>query len=105
MANVELRLKMVKAMEFIARNVCDEEFFDYWLSLGVPDGAIEYGDLTVSDDDAINNGYYTGGGFLEYTQEEADAHFADLMYRFMFLMKMAGKDGISCDDVIAKKEE
>ena len=51
------RVKMVKAMEYIARQVNDERVFDYWLSLGVADGDIEYGDLSayenLENDDAV----------------------------------------------------
>jgi hypothetical protein len=44
------RMKMVKAMEFIAHQINDEEIFlDWWLPGGVADGDIEYGDLSVND--------------------------------------------------------
>lgn len=39
------RIKMVKAMEFIARQVNDENVFERWLIGGVSDGDIEYGEL------------------------------------------------------------
>ena len=50
--NIE-RMKMVKAMEFIARQVNNEEIFNAWLTDGVPDGDIEYGDLDVKDIETV----------------------------------------------------
>ena len=44
------RAKMVSAMEFIARQVNDEEVFEGWLMCGVADGDIEYGQLGDPDD-------------------------------------------------------
>ena len=37
--NTNERIKMLKAMEFIARNVNNESFLNGWLALGVADGA------------------------------------------------------------------
>lgn len=65
--NTNERIKMLKAMEFIARNVNNESFLNGWLALGVADGDIEYGDLSVGPDDADE---------LEYYME--DEPFADL---------------------------
>ena len=45
------RIKMVKAMEFICRQVNDEDNIEAWLTLGVADEDIEYGDLEVKDSD------------------------------------------------------
>ena len=45
------RIKLVKAMEFVARQVNDEEVFEGWLINGVADGDIEYGSLEVTEDD------------------------------------------------------
>ena len=90
------RMKMVKAMEFIARQVNNEEIFDAWLMDGVPDGDIEYGDLNVTGNDV--DGYYCGGDGWE--QDEADKHFAELMDSFMWVMKEAWKDGgLYCGEV------
>lgn len=86
--NREERIKMVKAMEYIARQVNDEEDFEYWLELGVADGDIEYGDLSADDCD-------------EYYIE--DEEFSDLMFRFLCLMHMVrGKGGFACDGVLSK---
>lgn len=56
--NTNERIKMLKAMEFIARNVNNESFLNGWLALGVADGDIEYGDLSVGPDDADELEYY-----------------------------------------------
>lgn len=83
------RSKMVKAMEFIARQVNDEEVFEYWLSVGVADGDIDYGDLFADVD-----GYYI-----------RDEEFSDLMNVFLHLMKSALKSGgLYCDGVISSEE-
>lgn len=86
--NREERLKLVKAMEFIARQVNDEEVFEGWLSLGVADGDIDYGDLTVSDED---DDWYT-----------EDDNFRDLMKTFLWMMKEAYKSGgLFCDGIVS----
>lgn len=85
------RIKMVKAMEFIARQINDELVFDHWLTGGVADGDIEYGDLTVRNDDAELLDYY-----LE------DENFKDLMQLFLRLMASAKKNGgLYADGVVA----
>ena len=45
------RIKMVKAMEYIARQINDEAVFERWLIGGVGDGDIEYGELEVSTEE------------------------------------------------------
>ena len=87
------RVKMVKAMEFIARQVNDENVFMSWLSVGVADGDIAYGDMNPVDED------------VEWYAEE-DERFADLMDVFLRIMSRAYKSGgLYCDDVVSKKEE
>lgn len=82
------RIKMVKAMEFIARQINDEDVFFSWLTFGVPDGDIEYGDL-----DAVMEDDY----FL------ADDNFADLMEEFLYVMSKAkASGGLYCDGVVDK---
>lgn len=90
------RIKMVKAMEYIARQINDEEVFEGWLFNGVADGEIEYGDLSINNDDL--NGYD-----MEYWIK--DACFADLMHTFLKLMKAANKSGGLCCDGVVDKEE
>ena len=86
------RIKLVKAMEFIARQVNDEEVFEEWLRNGVADGDIEYGDLGIGVEDTTNLYYY-----LE------DDTLADLMGLFLNLMKNARRSGgLYCDDVVSK---
>ena len=93
---IEERIKMVKAMEFIARQINDEDVFYSWLSVGVADGDIEYGDLQVTEDDADN---------LEYYYSD-DKEFADLMETFRRIMAKARKSGgLYCDNVVSKEEE
>ena len=85
------RIKMLKAMEFIARNVNDESVFETWLTDGMPDGAIEYGDLTVTDSDYSN---------FEYDIQ--DDVFDIYMAEFLLLMKKAYKSGgLCCDGVLS----
>lgn len=92
------RIKMVKAMEFIARQVNDEEVFESWLICGVGDGDIEYGDLVVNSEDLDGSG---AGYYIE-----DDDTFAGLMHEFLDLMKAACKSGgLYCDGVIDKEEE
>ncbi|MBQ9663675.1 MAG: hypothetical protein IJV40_11045 [Oscillospiraceae bacterium] len=86
------RIKMIKAMEFICRNINDEEVFYTWLTDGVADGDIEHGDLSITDDDIEN---------LEYWYEEPA--FADLMDTFLHCMAKARKSGgLYCDGVVSK---
>ena len=85
------RIKMLKAMEFIARNVNDESVFETWLTDGMPDGTIEYGDLTVTDSDYDN---------FEYDIQ--DDVFDVYMAEFLLLMRKAYKSGgLHCDGVLS----
>ena len=87
------RIQMVKAMEFIARQLNDEEVFEGWLMSGVADGDIDYGDLTIKADDTEILDYY-----LE------DENFADLMQTFLRVMKRGYKSGgLYCDGVVSKE--
>ena len=90
------RTKMIKAMEFIARNINDEEVFCNWIISGVGDGDIEYGDL---------DGYVeTDADDVEYWLD--DEHFADLMETFLWCMAKAKRSGgLCCDRVVSKEME
>lgn len=85
------RMRMVKAMEYIARQINDEAVFEGWLSLGVADGDIEYGDLEV--------------GLLNLDEDRAywytdDDTFKELMFHFLRKMRQAGDSGgLYCDKV------
>lgn len=88
--NVNERIKMVKAMEFICRSINDEGVFEGWLISGVADGDIRYGDLTVNDGDAEE---------LEIYLQDED--FADLMHTFLRVMKNAQRSGgLCCDGIV-----
>lgn len=87
------RIKMVKAMEYITRQINDESVFNGWLTEGVADGDIDYGDLNVGADDADNLEYYL-----------SDDEFADLMDTFLWVMAMAWKSGgLYCDELVSKQ--
>ena len=93
--NTTERIKMVKAMEFIVRQINDEEVFDTWLTDGVADDDITYGDLDVNDEDVENLEYYCD-----------DVCFADLMDTFLYVMAAARKSGgLYCDNVVSKAAE
>ena len=84
----EERMKMVKAMEYIARQLNDEEILESWLAAGVADGDIADGDLdTYSEFD---------DWYIE------DQHFSDLMETFLRCMRAAKKSGgLYCDGVVS----
>jgi hypothetical protein len=91
--NKKERVKMVKCMEYIARNINDESIFDGWLMLGVADGDIVYGDLDDTND-----------GDMDYYIE--DTNFAYLMHRFIHMMKKCDcTGGLVCDGVLSDKGE
>ncbi len=85
--NIKERQKMVACMEFICRQINDEEVFMPWLSVGVADGDIEYGDLNP---DSVDE-YYT-----------EDSVFRDLMGSFLWRMTGAKKSGgLYCDGIVS----
>lgn len=88
------RMKMVKAMEFIARQINDESIFDTWLTVGVADGDIDYGELEIKKDDEE----------MLYCYIDEDSNFADLMDTFLYCMEKAHKSGgLYCDDVVSEE--
>ena len=90
------RIKMVKAMEFITRQLNDEMIFEAWLIAGVADGDIDYGDLTIKDEDLDD--------YFEYYID--DDEFAGLMDLFLRLMRSACKSGgLYCDEIVSKEAE
>lgn len=90
--NTQERIKMVKAMEYIARRINDYDVFEGWLISGVADGDINYDDLTVEDD-----------GIEDYYTEDTD--FADLMDTFLRCMTRAYKfGGLYCDNVVSNAQ-
>lgn len=88
--NKRKRVKMVKAMEFIARQLNDEGILDEWLTLGVADGDIQYGDLAPTSTNIEELTDYFGD----------DRVFADLMDEFLQCMQGAARfGGLYCDGV------
>lgn len=86
------RIKLVKAMEFVSRQVNDEEVFEGWLINGVADGDIEYGSLEVAEDDKEILDCYID-----------DEDFAELMALFLRVMNRARKSGgLYCDNIVSK---
>ena len=82
------RAKMILAMEFIARQINDEDVLDRWLMCGVADDDIPYGsmDITDVDEDYLNN-----------------STFEDVMSCFLRCMKGAyTSGGLYCDDIVCK---
>lgn len=83
------RIKLVKAMELIARTVNDENVFMTWLIKGVADGDIKEG---TSDEE------------LEYYTE--DDELSELMDTFLYVMNKANKSGgLYCDGILSKASE
>lgn len=92
--NKDERVKMVKAMEFITRQINDEDIFASWLYNGVADEDIPYGDLSVHEDDAENFAFYI-----------SDEEFSSMMLLFLRLMTRARKSGgLWCDGVLSELE-
>lgn len=86
------RIKLVKAMEFVARQVNDEEVFEGWMINGVADGDIEYGRLEVTEDDKEILDCYID-----------DEDFAELMALFLRVMSRDRKSGgLYCDNIVSK---
>jgi len=87
--NAVERIKMVKAMEYICRQINDEMVFDTWLMNGVADGDIEYGDLSEEND-----------GMMDYYID--DEQLSELMRCFLNRMRRARESGgLYCDGVVS----
>lgn len=87
MDNITKRKQMVAAMEYIARHINDENIFMDWISFGVADGDIPYGDLTTDNVDD----YYV-----------EDDEFKDLMLCFLRRMKEAYESGgLYCGGIVS----
>lgn len=88
----EERKKMVLAMEYIARQVNDESLFDYWLSLGVADGDIPYGNTEIGNIDSYEEDYID------------DETFSQLMKTFINLISYTKKSGgLYCGGIVSKE--
>lgn len=88
MNKADERAKMVACMEYIARQINNEDVFETWLMCGVADSDIKYGNLDISE---IDN-YYLD-----------DVNFKNLMSTFLVCMNNAFKDGgLYCGGVVSK---
>ncbi len=74
------RVKLLRAMETIARCVNDEDVFELWIIHGIPDGEIKE---NTTDED------------LEWLAEDEDS-MLDIMDTFVKLMKNAYRSGGLC---------
>lgn len=87
--DINERIKMLEAMDFIVRHFNDERAIDSWLSCGLPDGTVEAG--TIGD----------------YVDDHDT--FADIMDSFVYVMakfchsnKEDREATIYCDGVASK---
>ena len=88
MNKADERAKMVACMEYIARQINNEDVFETWLMCGVADGDIEYGNLDFNDIDD----YYLD-----------DNTFKGIMSTFLGGMKGAfNSGGLYCGGVVSK---
>ena len=93
MDKITERKKMVMAMEFIARQINDEDVREGWLMNGVPDGDIEYGDFNTDN-------------IWDFDSMISDEGFKDLMS--CFLRRMVGawrSGGLHCGEVVSKTKD
>ena len=89
MSKLEERKKAIVCMEYLCRQINDEDVFDTWLMCGVPDGDIEYGNLDVS-------------AVYEEDYMISDEGFKDIMTTFLICMKNAYNDGgLYCGGVVS----
>ena len=87
--NIAERTKMVEAMEYICRQLNNENHLITWFMAGVADGDIEYGEFDANDQNAQ---YYA----------KDDDNFAELMQLFLNIMARAKKSGgLYCDGVVS----
>lgn len=82
------RAKMVACMEYVCRQINDEDVFEPWLMTGVADGDIEYGNLNPDDVED----YYI-----------EDENFEELMSSFLRRMNKAYESGgLYCGGITCK---
>ena len=90
--NAAERIKMIKCMDFICRNLSSEEYINLWSEDGVANGEVEYGDLRVKEYDEEDLSFYLD-----------DVHFADTMEAFLRIVKkVKSSGGLCCDGVFSK---
>lgn len=95
--NLKERIAFVKAMEFVVRQINDEDVFMPWLSVGVADSDIPYESIVdqVTEEEIEN---------LDYWAE--DDNFRDLIGCFLRRMKGAIRSGgLYCNWICGSLEE
>lgn len=89
------RKTMVFCMEFLCRNLNDEEDLFRWLELGVADGDFSYIEMLKNPAESIDS-------VDEYYLD--DRTFGDLMHTFLKVMRQAANPkiggGLWCDGVL-----
>ena len=94
------RKTMVFCMEFLCRNLNDEEDLFRWLTNGVADGDFNYCEMVDNPADSIESvdDYYIEG-----------ETFADLMHLFLRIMRQAANPniggGLYCDGIVDKEQQ
>ena len=84
------RAKAILAMEYLARQMNNEDIFERWLMGGVADGDIPYGSFDIENVDSY------------YIKPE---NFKDIACCFMRMMITSyGNGGLYCGSVVADKE-
>lgn len=86
--NMNDRRTAIVCMEFLARQINDEDILDGWLMCGVADGDIEYGNLDITQD--CVDGYI------------GDSEFKGIMSCFLRRMSKANKSGgLYCGGIVS----
>ena len=83
------RKKMILAMEFICRQIDDEDILEGWLMFGVPDGDIDYGEWDISKVDD------------SYIEDDTFREFMDCFLRRMSGAKKYG--GLFCGGIVTNE--
>lgn len=82
------RQKAIVCMEYLARQINDEDILDSWLMCGVADGDIDYGNLDAT---TVDDWYIK------------DDNFKDIMSTFLICMKNAyNSGGLYCGDIVSR---
>lgn len=96
MDNLMERMLMVKAMDYIARQLNNENHLMTWLEIGVADEDIPYGQLSLNWDLEKDPAFWYA--------EDKD-RFGELMGDFLKIMARAYKNGgLYCGDVSSKED-
>lgn len=88
--NPKERVRMIKAMDVIARSINDEDVFEGWLMCGVADGDI---DADTTDEDILSM----------YGDSETLQELMECFMRCMTSARVNG--GLYCDSITTREEE